>query len=1000
LANRKTFVVGLLAISALFIADIQAAVPDASYADLHWRQVGPFRGGWATAVAGHPDKATTFYFGAADGGVWETDNAGVTWQPLFENEGSASIGALALAPGNPDVIWVGTGQIQQRWDIVDGDGVYRSTDAGESWTHVGLTGTRHIGDLWVDPSDDRVALVAALGPVFGPSQQRGLFRTEDSGKNWTQVLFIDDTTGAADLASSKDAPRILYASMWQVQRHPWLDYFQPTVGRKSGIFRSTDAGRHWAPVGGTGLPAVPMGRIELAVAAGHHAQRVWASVETADGGGLYRSEDGGDHWALVNSDSSLASSYMGWLTADPGDGDIVWAGGQPLRRSTDAGATFSIVRSSPGGDDYHALWIDPEDPKRMITGADQGAVVTFNGGKSWSSWYNQPTGQFYRLAVDDRFPYRLYSGQQDSGTVSIASRSDYGRISFRDWNPVGGDERDGDIPDPLNPDIVYGAGLGGRISKWDARTAQVQNISPWPVSSYAANPRDVRYRYDWITPLAISAAAPHAMYTAAQVVFRSTDGGDSWQTISPDLSGADQTESDCVDDVPVNRATGCGYGSVFAIAPSPLKDGMVWVGTNNGRVHVTTNGGGDWHDVTPEGLEDWSKVNLIDASAIDTDTAYIAIDRHRSNDFTPRAYVTHDTGSSWREIGNGLPSGTYVNVVREDPKQAGLLYAGTSRGVHVSFDDGEHWQSLQLNLPTTGINDLVVHEDDLAIATQGRALWILDALAPLRHLSRVAATGRPVLVTPETAVRLRLNQNKDTPLPPEEPSGENPPVGAVLDYILPEDFSGPVRLEILAEDSNVVRVFDSDTIPEQAKARVYFAETWLGAPSALPASPGHHRFVWNLRYPPPATLESQYSIAAIPGQPTPILPEGAFVLPGRYTVKLTAAGHTSTKTLAIVLDPRVETSDAELASLLSFQRLVATVLGRAVALASGIDAGDAQANATTSGDTAREVAEALTALAIDLEHTDLPPTASQRELLAYEKASLDTVVEQSTAATQ
>jgi photosystem II stability/assembly factor-like uncharacterized protein len=982
------FVAGLLVIGALSITGSQAAVPAAAYTDLHWRLVGPFRGGWATTVAGHPDKTTTFYFGAADGGVWKTDNAGVTWKPLFEHQGSASIGALALAPGNPDVIWVGTGQIQQRWDIVEGDGVYRSTDAGQTWQHVGLKDTRHIGDLWVDPGDDRIALVAALGPVFGPGQQRGVFRTEDAGKSWTRVLYVNDTTGAADLASSDDAPGILYASMWQVQRHPWLDYFQPTVGSKSGIFRSTDGGRNWAAVKGAGLPATAMGRIELAVAAGHQAQRVWASIETADGGGVYRSEDGGASWSLVNADSSLASSYMGWLTADPVDGDTVWAGGQPLRRSTDGGANFIIVRSSPGGDDYHALWIDPKDTKRMITGADQGAVVTFNNGESWSSWYNQPTGQFYRVAVDNKFPYRIYSGQQDSGTVSIASRSDYGRISFRDWNPVGGDERDGDVPDPLNPDIVYGAGLGGRISKWDAHTAQVQNVSPWPVSSYAENPREVQYRYDWITPLAISAAPPHAMYTAAQLVFRSTDGGQSWQTISPDLTGASANTVGCTDDAAVGKATACGYGSVFAIAPSPLKDGLVWVGTGNGRVHLTANGGDDWQDVTPRGLEDWSKVNLIDASAIDADTAYLAIDRHRLNDFGPRAYVTHNAGRSWREIGHGLPADAYVKVLREDPGQAGLLYAGTSRGVQVSFDDGEHWQSLQLDLPTTGVNDLLVHQDDLVIATQGRALWVLTDLAPLRYLARSPDMSRPQLVAPSAAVRIRFNQNKDTPLPPEEPAGENPPAGAVLDYFLPKDFSGRARLEIRTADGSVIRVFDSEIVPVQPKARIYFAETWLGTPKALPAGPGHHRFVWNLRYAPPTTLESEYSIAAVPAEPTPILPEGSFVLPGRYTVTLTAGDQVTSQALDVVLDPRVHLREGELASLLQFQQQVATVLSNAVAMVGDDDAIDDTANAEPTIANARKVAEALTALAIDLEHTDSAPTASQRQLLTYEKARL------------
>ena len=979
----------LVLFGLLFFASSRAAVPETAYADLHWRQVGPFRGGWATAVAGHPDKITTFYFGSADGGVWKTGNAGVTWRPLFEQQGSASIGALAISPSNPDVIWVGTGQIQQRWDIVDGDGVYRSTDGGESWAHVGLEDTRHIGDLWVDPNNENIAIVAALGHVFGPNQQRGLFRTEDGGENWQQVLYLDDTTGAADLAYSPDAPDILYASLWQVQRYPWLDYFQPTVGDNSSIWRSNDGGRTWVAVGGAGLPDAPLSRIEIAVAPGHKAQRVWASVDAAGGGGLYVSEDGGANWVLINSDSSLAGSYMAWLTADPKDDKTVWAGGQPLRRSTDGGVTFTIVRSSPGGDDYHALWIDPKDTSRMITGADQGAVVTFNGGESWSSWFNQPTGQFYRVAVDNGFPYRIYSGQQDSGTVSIASRSDYGRISFRDWNPVGGDERDGDVPDPLDANIVYGAGLGGRISRWNATTAQVQNVSPWPVSSYAENPLKVEYRYDWITPLAISAAKPHAMYTAAQMLFRSTDGGQSWQTISPDLTGADPSVTGCTDKTPVTGATACGFASIFAIAPSPLADGLVWIGTSNGMVHLTVNGGKDWQNVTPPGLEDWSKISLIDASAVDTKTAYVAVDRHRLNDFSPRAYVTHDAGESWREIGHGLPDGAYLKVVREDPMQQGLLYAGTSRGVFVSFDDGEHWQSLQLNLPTTGVNDLLVHEDDLVIATQGRALWVLDGVGPLRQLYKSPESSDVQLVAPETAIRLRFNQNKDTPLPPEEPTGENPPAGAVLDFILPEEYEGPVRLEILSADGTVIRSFDSEIIPVQPRARIYFAETWLGTPQVLPAGAGHHRFTWNLRYLPPPTLESRYSIAAVPGIATPILPAGAYVLPGEYTVKLTAGGQTINRTLQVELDPRVEVKQAELVSLLDFQQQVKTLLTRVVALHDEITSGNEEARSSSVADIPAKVAGALTELAIDLEHADLPPTSSQQKLLDYERQRFD-----------
>jgi photosystem II stability/assembly factor-like uncharacterized protein len=988
--------VGLLTIALLGLGRIPSAAPEPPdstellYSDLHWRLVGPFRAGWATAVAGIPGNPSTFYFGGADGGVWKTTDAGVTWHPLFDWQTSASIGALAVAPSDPNVLWVGTGQIQQRWDIVDGDGVYRSTDGGASWRHVGLEETKHIGAIWVDPRDADTAVVAALGHVFGPNEARGLFRTEDGGRSWTRVLYRDADTGAADIAGTPELPDLLFASLWQVRGHPWLDYFQPTVGPGSGIVKSVDGGRSWTPVSAAGLPAGPLGRIELAVAPRTGGRRVWAAIETEEDGALYRSDDGGDSWSLINDDEeSLASSYMSGVFADPQDPEVVWAVGRPLRRSGDAGRSFTIVRSSPGGDDYHTLWIDPTDSRRMITGADQGAVVTSNGGRSWSSWYNQPTGQFYRLAVDDRFPYWIYSGQQDSGTVRIASRSDYGQITFRDWSPVGGDERDGDVPDPTNPDIVFCAGLGGRVSKWNARTGQVQNVSPWPASSYAARPGTTQYRYGWITPLAIAKPAPHAMYLGAQVLFRSLDGGGSWETISPDLTGSETGAGGCDGDVPVEHATACGFGTLFAIAPSPLADGLVWVGTTNGRVHLTRDGGARWTDVTPPGLADWSKVNLIDASAVDPGTAYLAADRHRLDDFRPLAFRTHDFGATWTEIGHGLPEGAWVGVIRQDPEQPGLLFAGTSRGVHVSFDDGEHWHSLQLDLPTTGINDLLVHEDDVIVATQGRAIWILDAIAPLRSLSASGGLGRKgvSLVPPATAMRLRFNENKDTPLPPEEPRGENPAAGAILDYVLPPETAGPVEIEILDADGERVRTFRSDESFEPPNARVYFADIWLGAPFRPAEGPGHHRFVWNLRYPPPPTLESAYSIAAVPGRPTPVLPSGAFVLPGRYQVRLTAGGQTVSQPLQVIMDPRVTADRAELENLLDFQRQVEAALARAVDLARRT--GETE-NAEVEGEeTAGSVARVLTSLASDLEQVDAAPTTGQRELLAHEQQRLE-----------
>ena len=990
--------------------------PPSAYQDLRWRLLGPHRGGWATCVAGVPGDPRTFYFGGADGGVFKSEDAGQTWRPIFDRYGSASIGALAVAPSDPRVIWIGTGQVQQRWDITAGDGVYVSRDAGASWTHAGLRETRHIGRIWVDPRNAEVAVVAALGHVFGPNDERGLFRTEDGGRSWKKVLFRDQDTGAVEIAGDPAHPDTLYAALWQLRRYPWLDYFQPPVGPGSALYKSTDGGRSWRATGTTGFAPDPRGRIALAVAPGTSALRVYASVHASKGGGLYRTDDGGTSWTEVSADASLASAYMNMVAVDPRSPDTLFVMGRSIRRSTDGGRTFDIVKGAPGGDDYHFLWIDPREPERMITGADQGAVVTLNGGRSWSSWYNQPTGQFYRLAADDRFPYRVYSGQQDSGTVSLPIRSDYGQLTFRDWHPVGGDERDGDVPDPRDPDVVYGAGLGGRLSRWDAKTGQVQNVAPWPVSSYGQRPRPGAYRYSWITPLAISPRPPHAIYLGAQVLFRSTDGGLSWQTISPDLSGAASTPRPCPGEVRVEDATACGFGVIFAITPSPVADGLVWAGTDNGRVHLTRDDGKTWTDVTPAGLGDWTKVNLIDASASDPATAYLAVDRHRLDDFSPRAYRTHDYGASWTEIGHGLPAVGFVGVVRADPVRRGLLYAGTSRGVHVSFDDGDHWQSLQLDLPTTGINDLIVKGNDLVVATQGRALWALDDVTPLRSFY-TGPLDQPLLAPPARAFRLAASQNKDTPLPADEPRAANPPAGAVIDYFLPTAPSSPLTLEVLGPDGTLVRRFRSDDPPPSTAPGIYFADLWRGPVAPLTARPGHNRFVWNLRYPQPRAFELDFSIAAVPGQPTPTTPQGPFVLPGTYKVRLVVDGRTLEQPLPVSLDPRRLVSAEDLAASLEFQREVIAGLESASGAATTTQglrdrlaalATDPRAKAAASlvaraqramdplaaDDGPEALAGVLAALETDLEAADARPTAPQRQLLAQSRERLERAVAQ------
>ncbi|HET7570607.1 MAG TPA: hypothetical protein VFK96_08495 [Gammaproteobacteria bacterium] len=918
----------LLAATLFFAATASAAtVPTNAYNDMQWRLVGPFRAGWATAVTGVPGSPNVWLFGGADGGVWKTTDDGVTWKSIFDTAGGSSVGALAVAPSDPNVIYMGSGQVATRYDIAAGNGVYKSTDGGKTWHNVGLKDTRHIGRILIDPKNSDVVLVAALGHVFGPSTRRGVFRTDDGGKTWHRTLYVGKQTGAVDLAFDPTHPAVVYAAVWQMRMKPWLDYFEAPIGPKSGVYKSTDEGRTWHRVD-NGLPDSPMGRIGLGVARGSDGRIVYAIVQAQDDAGVYRSTDGGAHWHNVNHNGGLADSYFGRLRVAPNDHDTIYLMGRSLRRSTDGGKTFTIIKGSPGGDDYHEVWINPAHPERMIAGVDQGATLTVNGGESWSSWYNQPTGQFYHVEADNAFPYRIYSGQQDSGTVAIRNRSDYGAITFRDWYAVGADERDYDVPDPRDPNIVYGSGLGGNLNRFDACTGQSQDISPWPVSTYGERPTRVKNRYTWFTPIAIRHQPPYTLYVGAQHLFASTDQGQHWQQISPDLTGTNDKAQGCKQEhVPIPRASICGYGVIYAIAPSPVDGNEIWIGTDNGHVQLTRDNGKHWQDVTPRAVRDWSKIASVDASRLDAGTAYIAVDRHRLADFSPYVYRTHDYGQHWTKITTGLPTDNYVNVVRADPKQKGLLYAGTNAGAYVSFDDGAHWQSLTLNLPATSVRDLTVHAGDLIAATMGRALWVLDDVTPLRQLAAGDVHG-DYLFKPATAIRVRRDENHDTPLPPEEPAGKNPRAGAIIDYYLPHDAQGPVTLAIYNADGRVVRRYASNAPPPQLNAFRYFPKSWVAPPPRPGTDAGHHRFVWDLRYPHPKAIRFGYTIAAIAGERTPIVPQGALVLPGRYTVKLTVDGHTYTQPLTVKMDPRVHVTDHALQKQFALETQVSDALAK------------------------------------------------------------------------
>jgi len=866
------------------------------FAGMRWRLVGPFRGGRALAAAGVPGNPNLFYFGAVGGGVWRSDNAGRTWEPIFDGQPIASIGALAVAPSDPRVIYVGSGEADMRSDISYGNGMYKSTDGGKSWISIGLADTRQIGRILVDPRNPDLVFVAALGHAYGPNRERGVFRSKDGGKNWSRALFRDENTGAIDLAFDPANSRTILAALWQTRRPPW-NVYPPSNGPGSGLYRSDDGGDTWKPVT-AGLPSEKLGRIGIAFAPSD-PRRVYAVVDAKEGG-LYASQDGGATWNRASADKRIWERgwYFGGVTVNPKDPDVVYVCDVSIYRSTDGGRTFVPVKGAPGGDDYHQLWIDPTDPRRMIVASDQGTVVSVDGAKTWSSWYNQPTAQLYHVASDDRFPYWIYGAQQDSGAVATPSRTDYRSVTLRDWRPMAAGGENGYIaPDPSDANVLF----GGTVGRFDWRTLQEQDLDPT-----LADPGD--YRQTWTLPLTFSPRDPRALYTSNQFLFKTTDAGRHWEKISPDLTREAPATPANLD--PVTAADTAvkepRRGVIYAVAPSPLKDGWLWCGTDDGLIWRTRDDGKSWQNVTPKELMAWSKVGIIEPSHFDAETAYAAIDRHRLDDLAAYVYRTRDGGATWTSIARGIPSGSYVNVVREDPARRGLLYAGTETGVFVSFDDGDHWQPLQRNLPNCSVRDISVRRGDVVIATHGRSFWVLDDVSPLRQLDAKVAGSRLWLFAPRETARLRPASFQGTPEPKDEPAGENPPDGAVIDCFVASAAAAPLTLEITDARGEPVRRWTSEAKPTTPDLqRITVTPDWAPAEAPPAASAGMHRFVWDLHYALPEELVSR--------TPSSRVRSGVWAPPGRYIVRLTAAGATRTQPLVVTKDPRVSTPDADLA---------------------------------------------------------------------------------------
>lgn len=882
-----------------FIIHGNAQMDVQRYQDLEYRMIGPFRAGRTVGAVGVPSQPNVFFVGHNNGGVWKTDDYGRTWHPIFDDAPTGSIGDLAVSPSNPDIIYVGTGEGLHRPDLAVGDGMFKSINGGDTWQHIGLDDVQQVSRVIVHPNNPNIVFVAGLGHPYGANEMRGIFRTTDGGDTWEKVLYVNHNTGAVQVEFDPNDPKVLFADMWEHQEGPWEN--AKFSGTNSNLYKSTDGGDSWRKIT-EGLPtaAEGLGRIGVAIAPSN-SSRMYATVDAKKNGGIYKSDDAGESWTLVSTDYRLwgRGSDFAEIKVHPKNENQLFVGNIAAYRSDDGGKSWTSIKGAPGGDDYHRIWINPNQPEIMLFAADQGAVVTVNGGKTWSSWYNQPTAQLYHVSTDNQWPYWVYGGQQESGAIGVASRGNGGQISFRDFMGVGADEYAYVAVDPKDHNIVY----GGRVLRFDKRTGQTQLVAPEVL-------RSGETRFLRTMPLLFHPKDDNMLLFGTNVVWRTLDGAQNWEKISPDLTRKQPEVPASVGDFYTeDMKTMPQRAIVYALGPSHLNPEIIWAGTDDGLVHITQDGGKTWEDVTPSQLTSWDKISQIDAGHFDEGTAYIAVNAIRKDNMTPLVYKTHDFGKSWKLITDGMNPIGPVNTIREDHIAPGLLFAGTEREVYFSSNDGDQWQSLRMNMPASSIRDLVIKDNDLVIGTHGRSIWILDDFSPLRELAKLGNT--PHLFKPSLATRVRDNMFGDTPLPPEEPTGQNPPDGAIIDYYLPQD-TNKVSLQIWDKNNELVNIYSSEDMLKLPDSTSLPHPTYWIRPIAQPATgKGHHRFIWNLRYQDPPGAKQSYAIAAVQFN-TPISPKGPFVAPGTYTIKLMVEGETLEEKVTVRMDPRLKSSEADI----------------------------------------------------------------------------------------